>query len=162
MKTPNARFQSLKSTAFLLSLFAEVTPLPAHAIHSCSGSLGKENFGDERKQAQADLQKSILDYRKLESGGDKSAEVKSQLAEIKTRIDSQKKKFNELDSKYFPRTPVIAYGSACNDRRWLEPAKAKLVENPTKMGKQWYVWLDKDSGEPKAAQKRPAFEVMAE
>jgi len=150
----------MKFPRSLLLLVVVLIPLRAYAIFSCEGTLDKDNFADERSSAQAELQKTILEYRRLEGSNDSSD--KSKLGEVKERLDKQKKKFQGLDSKYFPRTPVTAFGAACNDKRWLEEAKSKLVEKPELLGKHWYVWLDKSSREPKAAIKRPPFETMAE
>ncbi len=147
---------------FYAALFAltVLAPVPARAIFSCDGTLEKDNFADERKKVQSQLQNTIIEYRKAES--DKSEAGQSKLDEIKSRIDKQKKTFQDLDSKYFPRTPVTAYGAACNDKRWLEEAKAKLVEKPEHLGKHWYVWLDKASRKPMAGVERASFDTMAE
>jgi hypothetical protein len=46
--------------------------------------------------------------------------------------------------------------------RWLEEEKAKLVQKPEHLGKQWFVWLDKSTRKPTAAVTRPALGVIAE
>ena len=143
-------------------LFAALSPLTAHAVHSCEGSLTQDNFADERKQLQKELQKNIYDYRKLEASTERSADDKAQMGKIMSEIELQKTRYKELNDKHFPTTPVTAFGSACNDRRWLDNAKSKLVEKPEHLGKHWYVWLDKTSRKPQAALERPSFGVMAE
>lgn len=147
--------------SFLLPLVVIfISPTSAFAILHCEGSLSRDDFAAERSAIQKELQNNILTYRKLELENPESN--KAEMAKVMTTIQQQKDKFKMLDSKYFPKTPVTAYGSACSDRRWLEEAKAKLVEKPENLGKQWYVWLDKTTRTPKAATERPSFDKMAE
>ena len=144
---------------FFASLLAAVLfPLTAHAVAQCSGTLTKDHFVNERKQMQKDLQASIIKYRKLEASSGSPSELKA----VKAVIDVQKTKFQEFESKYFPMTSVTAYGAACNDLRWIETAKAKLVEHPEHLGKKWFVWLDKTTRKMSAGHEKPPADKIAE
>lgn len=152
----------MKKVAGAAVLMLFVVPSSVLAVVTCEASLTADHFSDETKAMHKTLQKSILDYRKLESSGDRSEQTMKELATIKTRIDQQKEVYQNFTSKYFPRTPVTAFGAACNDRRWVEEAKGKLIDRPEELGKHWFVWLDKTSRQPKAGLKRPALDTVAE
>ena len=153
----------MKLTFSAFVLLAAFAPISAFAILHCEGSLTQNDFAAERTRLQSELQSNIYKYRKLEgnvSGGTEAN--KAEMDKVMAEIQIQKTKFKQLDSKYFPSTPVTAFGAACTDKRWVEEAKAKLVEKPEQLGKQWYVWLDKTTRKPQAALERPDYEKMAE
>ncbi len=147
-----------RATLFVLLMF----PLTAKAMFTCSGDITREHFNDERKVLQQKLQNSIIEYRKLEQTAVEKPEAKAELPALRARIEKEKEQFKTFDSKFFPRTPVVAYGQACNDKRWVEKAKAKLVENPDKLGARWHVWLDIVSRAPMAAPTPPNFAKVAQ
>lgn len=158
----------LNRILLVLLAFVLLAPLPAFSQVECSGTLTQKNFFREIKELNGKIQKNVLDYRKLEAGlakmpeGSPEAEkTKKRMSEIMSTLQEQKKTFAELNSPYFPSTQLTALGAACSDMRWLDRAKDILIKQPDKLGKNYFVWMDKTTREIKAAQERPAADAVA-
>jgi hypothetical protein len=149
----------LISRFFALGLTIILCSSVANAQLNCGGSIKQENFADELKQLNKDLQANIIEYRKLET--DKSAEANARRTVLKSEIQKQEKLFKELNSPLFPRTQITAYGAACMDRRWALKAKEVLMKRPELLGGHFHVWLDKTTRQPKASRDRPNLEWIA-
>lgn len=146
-----------------------IIPCDALAQTECAGSLSQSDFYDQMKELSQKTNQNVVKYRKIESSlqgtqpdSPEAKEFKEQLAKVEAELGEQKKLHQILNAKYFPRTDVTALGGACRDRRWVEEGKQHLLSSPDKMGRHFFVWLDKGTRKAKASETRPKREAVAD
>ncbi|HQH28097.1 MAG TPA: hypothetical protein PLP17_11920 [Oligoflexia bacterium] len=164
----DTKYMKASSVLFAATLICLLSPVSARAQVECAGSLTQENFYPEIKELNTKIQKNLIAYRKLESdhkklaaGSTEANAAEKRLTALKSELQEQKKTFEQLNSRYFPTTPLTALGAACSDMRWAERAKAILIKHPEKLGKRYFVWIDAVSQEIKASEKRPSLDTVA-
>ena len=157
----------LLQIAFAAGLALACFPYAADAQLDCTGFLTQQSFYPEMKEFNQKIQDNVIAARKIEEkltglpkDGAEAAELNKRHAAIMAELKEQKKVFEELNSKYFPRTELNALGAACQDLRWVDQAKAFLFKHREKLGGKYYVWLAKGTREFRAAKVHPGLEAV--
>lgn len=148
----------------ILSLLSILCFLPATALsqNECAGFLEQEHFHPEMKALNQKIQKEVINYRKkqtqvasLPEGSTERTTAESELKEMQKDLNQRKAQFKVLNHPNFPRTSLTAYGEACRDKRWVETAKQRLIQNPKNLGGTYHVWKDATTREVKVSRSRP-------